>query len=71
MGIFSAEAANRHVRVVLRSAPPLTLHSEEFWRTDGNSPGLIESGRTTVFFFDYEPRGHTLRRRDDGNRSCS
>lgn len=62
MNIVLAEAANERVRVTLRAAPAVTLHTEEFWRTDGNSPVLAEHGRLTVFFSDFEPCGHTLRR---------
>jgi len=54
---------NDRIGVVLRPAPAITLHSGEFWRTDGNSPVLAESGGVTVYFSVYQARGHTLRRR--------
>jgi hypothetical protein len=59
----SAEAANEHVHVTLRAAPPLKLHDEPLWRTDGNSPVRVERDGVTVFFSDYKPRGRTFRRR--------
>ena len=71
MDTISAEASNEHVRVALRPALPLTLHGEETWRTDGNSPVLVDKNGTTVFFSDYLPRGHTLRRRGAGKRVFS
>jgi hypothetical protein len=60
-----AEVANDRIGVVLRPASPVTLHSGEVWRTDGNSPVLAERGGVTVYFSDYQPRGHTLRRRSE------
>ncbi len=60
-----AEVANDRIGVVLRPASPVTLHSGEFWRTDGNSPVLADRGGVTVYFSDYQPRGHTLRRRSE------
>jgi len=64
-----AEVANERIAVVLRPAPPVTLHSEEFWRTDGNSPVLAGRSGVTVFFSDYQPQGHTLRRRSERPRA--
>lgn len=57
-----AEAANGHLHVALRVAAPITLHGEESWRTDGNSPVQITRDGVTAFYSDYKPRGHTLRR---------
>jgi hypothetical protein len=48
---------------MLRPAPPLTLHGSEIWRTDGNSPVLLDESGATAFFSHYEPRGRTFRRR--------
>jgi hypothetical protein len=62
MNIVLAETANERIRITLRAAPAVTLHTGDFWRTDGNSPVLAEHGRLTVFFSGFEPRGHTLRR---------
>jgi hypothetical protein len=64
-----AEAANGCIHVSLRGAPAITLHSEEFWRTDGNSPVLVERGGVTVFFSDYQPHGRSFRRRSDRART--
>jgi hypothetical protein len=58
-----AEACDGHIRVTLRAAPPLELHGEDIWRTDGNSPAMVSRDAITVFFSHYEPRGHTYRRR--------
>jgi hypothetical protein len=58
-----AEIGDEHLRIRLRAAPPLTLHGDYCWRTDGNSPMLSEDGEAILFFSHYEPRGHTLRRR--------
>jgi len=57
-----AQVADRSLRIVVRAAPPLTLHDGYCWRTDGNSP--VVPGRTGVlaFFSHYVPRGHTLQR---------
>lgn len=63
MGIVLAHVANDRLAVTLRSAPPVTLHTEKFWRADGNSPVLAERHGVTVFFSDYQPRGRTFRRR--------
>jgi hypothetical protein len=62
-GPAMAEVADEHLCVTLRAAPPLTLHDEHCWRTDGNSPVLSSDSEVVVFFSYYEPRGHTLRRR--------
>ena len=56
------ETGDDHLRVTLRAAPPLTLHGETAWRTDGNSPVRLTSHGATVFFSDYTPIGHTYRR---------
>ena len=58
-----AEAGDEHVHVRLRTAPPLTLHGDAAWRTDGNSPVRISRDGATLFFSRYTPIGHTLRRR--------
>jgi len=62
-GLVTAQAANEYMQVTLRLAPPVTLHDENFWRTDGNSPVRVERDGATVFFSDYLPRGRTFRRR--------
>ena len=59
----AADVGNDRLHVVLSPAPPIALHGEEFWRTDGNSPVLIDEAGATVFFSHYEPRGRTFRRR--------
>jgi hypothetical protein len=64
-----AEVANDRIGVRLRAAPALSLHGSEFWRADGNSPVRAERGGVTVFFSDYQPRGHTFRRRSDHART--
>lgn len=64
-----AEVANERIGARLRAAPAASLHSDEFWRTDGNSPVLAERGGVTVFFSDYVPRGRTFRRRSDRART--
>lgn len=46
----------------LLPAAPTQLHAGVAWRADGNSPVLVEPRGTLVFFSDYEPMGHTLRR---------
>ena len=66
-----AEVANDRIGVRLRAAPALSLHSAEFWRTDGNSPVRAEGGGVTVFFSDYQPRGHSLRLRSDRARTIA
>jgi hypothetical protein len=58
-----ADVNNVFARAVLRPAAPLTLHGSEIWRTDGNSPVLLDGSGATAFFSHYEPRGHTFRRR--------
>jgi len=58
-----AEVNNERAHTILRPAPPLTLHGSEIWRTDGNSPVLVDQGGATAFFSHYEPRGRTFRRR--------
>jgi hypothetical protein len=58
-----AQAADEHMQVTLRASPPVTLHDEDFWRTDGNSPVQVGGDGVTVFFSDYAPRGRTFRRR--------
>jgi hypothetical protein len=63
IGVVLAEAGDRHMHVTFRPAPPLTLHGEACWRTDGNSPVRISRDGATVFFSSYQPIGHTLRRR--------
>lgn len=63
MSLIQAEIVTPQLRAVLRPAPPLTLHDRRSWRTDGNSPALADADGITVFYSDYEPRGHTLRRR--------
>lgn len=60
--VLAGEAANDRLHVAFRAAPPLTLHDERQWRTDGNSPVQIDRSGSTVFFSDYQPRGHTYRR---------
>ena len=62
-----AEVSDAHLHVALAAAPPITLHGDYLWRTDGNSPLRIRDGAATVFFSGYEPRGHTLRRVGDGD----
>ena len=57
-----AEIADDRVHVRLRAAPPVTLHGDACWRTDGNSPVRTTADGVTVYFSDYLPRGHTLRR---------
>jgi hypothetical protein len=57
-----AEVANRHLRVVVRAAAPLTLQDDYCWRTDGNSPVISDQDGVVAFFSHYAPRGHTLRR---------
>jgi hypothetical protein len=58
-----AEVSNEGGHVILRLAPPLTLHGDEIWRTDGNSPVMVDATAATAFFSHYEPRGRTFRRR--------
>jgi hypothetical protein len=50
------------LRVRFRQAPPLTLHDDSCWRTDGNSPVRIGRDAAVAFFSRYDPMGHTLRR---------
>lgn len=57
-----AETGNEHLHVAIREAPPLTLHGRTCWRTDGNSPVRIGHDRARVYFSNYQPVGHTLRR---------
>jgi hypothetical protein len=57
-----AESSDRTVHVALKSALPLTLHPDQYWRTDGNSPVRITKDGATAFFSSYAPVGHTLRR---------
>lgn len=57
-----ADVSDRHLRVVVRAAPPLTLQGDYCWRTDGNSPVIVDQSGAVAFFSHYEPRGHTLRR---------
>lgn len=60
-----AEVANEHMSVVLRAAPPIALHSEQIWRTDGNSPVVAKRDGVTVFFSHYQPQGRTFRRHSE------
>jgi hypothetical protein len=50
------------LQVGFRSAPPITLHDQTCWRTDGNSPVRITQDSAVAYFSWYEPVGHTLRR---------
>ena len=59
---FIAECGDDHAHVVFRAAPPLELHHEPLWRTDGNSPVQVGNGGATAFYSTYEPRGRTFRR---------
>lgn len=61
MGVV-AEVADRDVRVIVRTASPMTLHDDYCWRTDGNSPVIPVQDGVIAFFSHYEPRGHTVRR---------
>jgi hypothetical protein len=58
-----ADVGGARLHVVFRAAEPLTLHGRSCWRTDGNSPVRITRDGATVFFSNYAPIGHTLRRR--------
>jgi hypothetical protein len=60
-----AEVCDGRVRARLRTAAPLKLHDDTYWRTDGNSPIIVDRSRVLSFFSSYEPRGHTLRRVGD------
>ncbi|HQS14024.1 hypothetical protein [Reyranella sp.] len=69
MSVVTGEAATADIvvsggglRVCFRPAPPLTLHGDSCWRTDGNSPVLIGRDSAVAFFSRYDPIGHTLRR---------
>ena len=64
-----AEVSNDRIGARLHAAPAVSLHTDEFWRTDGNSPVLAEQGGVTVFFSDYVPRGRTFRRRSERART--
>lgn len=50
------------LRVRFHAAPPLTLHGDSCWRTDGNSPVRVRRDSAVAFFSRYQPMGHTLRR---------
>ena len=65
MSLPVAEVANDRIGVRLRPASSMSLHSAEFWRTDGNSPVRAEGGGVTVLFSDYQPLGRTFRRRSE------
>jgi hypothetical protein len=60
-----AEVADPDIRIIVRAAPPMTLHDDYCGRTDGNSPVIAVEGGVAAFFAHYEPRGHTLRRIGD------
>ncbi len=66
-----AEVANERIGARLLAASPLSLHTDEFWRTDGNSPVRSDRDGVTVFFSDYVPLGHTLRRRSHQTRGIA
>jgi hypothetical protein len=68
MSDILAAVANERVAVLLRAASPVTLHSEEFWRADGNSPVVAKRDGVDVFFSDYQPSGRTFRRHSDRPR---
>lgn len=64
IGTVVAEAGNEHMHVTLRTSAPLALHDlGTCWRTDGNSAVRVTGDGATVFFSNYEPIGHTFRRR--------
>lgn len=60
--LLMAEVANDHLHVAFHTAPPIALHDDRHWRTDGNSPVHVGRGGATVFFSDYRPLGHSYRR---------
>jgi hypothetical protein len=63
MNDILAEIATADVQVVLRPAPAVTLHGPGAWRTDSNTPVLVDATGLTVFYAYYEPLGRSYRRR--------
>lgn len=57
-----AEVCSDRLLVRLRDASPTKLHDDAYWRTDGNSPVIVNESRALAFFSHYLPIGHTLRR---------
>lgn len=55
-----ARVGNGDLQVAFRFAPPITLHDQTCWRTDGNSPVRITQDSAVAYFSWYEPVGHTL-----------